>query len=78
MADDRQYIRNEKGEVAVPCQVKMASNCAGQGEFCEDEEDARDWVEDECWIDSGVGFICLQCNELIMRNLREVRPKTAR
>jgi len=78
MADELIYLRNEKGEVAVPCQVKMAANCAGHGEYCEDEEDARDWVEDECWIFSGVGYLCPQCNEQIIRNLREIRPKTAR
>ncbi|UCD11612.1 MAG: hypothetical protein JSU88_00525 [Nitrospinaceae bacterium] len=78
MAEDVEYVKNEKGEVAVACQIKLASNCAGKGAFCEDEEDARDWVEEECWVFSGVGYICLQCNEQIMRNLREIRPKTAR
>lgn len=78
MADDLEYVRNEKGEVAVSCQVKLAANCARQGEFCEDEEEAREWVEDECWIFSGVGYICVQCNEQIIRNLRDIRPKTAR
>ncbi|MCH8157882.1 MAG: hypothetical protein IID18_09085 [Nitrospinae bacterium] len=58
---------------AVECQLKEASDCLQAGEYCDDEEEAVEWVEDECWIGSGEGWICIQCNEYIMRNLGKLR-----
>ena len=55
MSDVLSYLENEDGEFAIPCQIKIAEDCVQQGEFCEDKEDAREWVEDECWISSGEG-----------------------
>ena len=63
MSDVLSYLENEDGEFAIPCQIKIAEDCVQQGEFCEDKEDAREWVEDECWIYSGEGYFCVQCNE---------------
>jgi len=78
MAVDNEYVKNGEGKIAVPCQVKMSVNCDERGEFCENEEEARDWVEDECWLFSGEGFLCPPCNEQVIWNLRAIRPKTAR
>jgi len=78
MAVDIEYVKNGEGKIAVPCQVKMSVNCDEHGEFCENEEEARDWVEDECWLFSGEGFLCPPCNEQVIWNLRAIRPKTAR
>ena len=60
-------------QYAVECNSKIAADCAQNGEFCESEEDAMDWVEDECWIFSGEFWICIECNTQIMRNLVSVR-----
>ncbi|KMP11442.1 hypothetical protein UR09_03285 [Candidatus Nitromaritima sp. SCGC AAA799-A02] len=62
-------IIKKNGKYAVECQVKMAPDCLKSGEYFDSEEEAREWVEDECWIYSGEGWICIQCNEHIMGNL---------
>jgi hypothetical protein len=63
--------KNEK--YAVECQVKMTTNCLQTSEYFDDEEDALHWVEHECWIFSGEGWICTECNEYIMANLGRIR-----
>ena len=55
MSDELPYLENENGEIAIPCQLKLAENCVQKSEYCEDQEEAREWVEDECWIFSGEG-----------------------
>lgn len=61
-------IKKDK-KIAVGCQVKMASDCLQTSDFLDSEEDALEWVEEECWIDSGEGWICTQCHEQILRNI---------
>ena len=75
MSDKLPYIENEEGEFAVPCQIKIAEDCAQLGEFCETKEDARDWVENECWICSGEGYFCVECNNQVLRNIGNLQTK---
>ena len=55
------------------CQTKIATDCLQIGEYCDSEEEAQEWVEDECWIDSGEGWICTKCNEQIIKNFGKIR-----
>ena len=66
-------IVKQNNQYAVECQVKMAIDCPHTGEYFNSKEEAQEWVEDECWIFSGEGWICIQCNEHIMKNLGKVR-----
>jgi len=66
-------IVKKNDKYAVECQVKMAAACLQTGEYCDEEEEAQEWVERECWIFSGEGWICTQCNEHIMENLGKMR-----
>ena len=75
MSDELPYLENENGEIAIPCQLKLAENCVQQSEYCEDREEARAWVEDECWISSGEGHFCVQCNEQVLRNIANLSTK---
>ncbi len=75
MSDKFPYIENEEGEFAVPCQIKIAEDCSRQGEYCESKEDAREWVEEECWIFSGEGYFCVECNEQVLRNISNQQTK---
>jgi len=75
MLDELIYIENEAGGFAVPCQLKIAEDCAQIGKFCESKKDARLWVEEECWIFSGEGHFCAQCNDQIMRNIAKLSTK---
>ena len=72
------FIHHKKGtkliikkdeKYAVECQIKIALDCIQTGEFLENEEEAVDWVEEECWINSGEGWICTQCHEQILKNI---------
>ena len=66
----------QKGDLyAVGCQTKIAKNCQQHGEFCDSEEEAQDWVEFECWIFSGEGWICIKCNEHFMSKIAQLRKK---
>ena len=75
MSDKLPYIENEEGEFSVPCQIKIAEDCSRQGEYCESKEDAREWVEEECWIFSGEGYFCVECNEQVLRNISNLQSK---
>lgn len=75
MLDDLPYIKNEKGEFAIPCQVNIAEDCTPLSEYCESKKEARDWVEEECWIFTGEGYFCAECNEQIMRNIARMQTK---
>jgi len=75
MSDELAYLENENGEIAIPCQLKLAENCVQKSEYCEDQEEAREWVEDECWIFSGEGYFCVQCNEQVLRNIANLSTK---
>ncbi len=75
MSDALFYLENEDGGFAIPCQIKIAKDCTQKGEFFEDKEGAREWVEDECWIFSGEGYFCVQCNEQVLRNIANLATK---
>ena len=75
MSDELKYIENKEGKFAVPCQIKIAEDCVQIGEFCESKEAALYWAEEECWIFSGEGCFCLQCNQQIMRNIAKLQTK---
>lgn len=66
-------ILQKNDQYAVECQTRMSSLCHENGDYCESEEDALIWVEFECWIDSGEGWICPACHENIMNNLVKMR-----
>lgn len=78
MTGDISFITNSEGKYAVPCQIKIAENCVQSGEYCDNEGDARDWVEDDFWIFSGEGWICPRCNEQIYVNMAKIKPKHMR
>lgn len=69
------YIENKEGKFAIPCQIKIAEDCAQLGNFFESREDACHWAEEECWIFSGEGYFCIQCNDQIMRNIANLQTK---
>ena len=58
---------------AVECQTKISSICVQAGEYFDSKEDAIEWVEEQCWVDSGEGWICTLCNEQILQNLGKIR-----
>ena len=66
-------IVKKNNQYAVECQIKISADCVRVSEYFDNEEDAQDWVEDECWINSGEGWICIQCNEQIIQNLGKIR-----
>ncbi len=66
-------ILQKGNQYAVECQTKASKYCIQQGEYCDTEIDAVLWVEYECWIDSGEGWICTTCHEVIMNNLVKIR-----
>ena len=62
-------ILKKDDQYSVECLTKVAEDCLLNGQFCDSEEEALEWVEDECWIYSGEGWICIKCNDHFMRNL---------
>jgi len=64
-------------QYSVQCQTQQAPNCEKNGDYCDSEEEARDWVEEDCWIDSGEGWICNSCHEYFMANLVQNRRDLA-
>ncbi len=66
-------FKERNNQFSVECQTKQANNCIQFGEYCDSEEEAIDWVEDECWINSGEGWICIRCHEYFMSNLYKIR-----
>ena len=81
-AKHRKYILREKeftlfkqrnDQYSVKCHSKIAPDCQLRGEYCDSNEEAQEWVEGECWIFSGEGWICAQCNAHFMRNLAKNR-----
>ena len=71
-------IIENNNQYAVECQTKISKDCLQNGAFCDSEDDAHEWVESDCWIDSGEGWICTKCNEQILQNLKNIRPKFGR
>jgi hypothetical protein len=64
-----------KNQYAVECHSKIATDCCQKGEYSDSEEEAKDWVENECWIFSGEGWICLKCHDTFMGSLTSHRKK---
>ena len=62
------YVQ-KNNQFGIQCQSRGAPECPQHGELCDSEEEAMEWVEDECWIPTGEGFICHECNSWHMRNL---------
>ena len=62
-------------QYAVECVSKIASDCIRKGEYFDSEEEAKDWVESECWIFAGEGWICLKCHDASMGSLTSLRKK---
>ncbi len=60
-------------QYSVICHAQVAEDCVENGEWFESKEDAQDWVESECWIFSGEGWFCLECNMQFMQNLSKTR-----
>lgn len=60
-------------QVSVKCRNGDSPECPKLGEFCDNEEEAEEWVEDECWIPTGDGWICPDCNIYFMRQLVKIR-----
>ena len=67
-------IVKKDNQYAVECQIKISAECSQIGEYCNTEEEAKEWVEDAFWIFSGEGYICLKCNEQILKNLSKIKP----
>ena len=66
-------ILQKNDQYAVECQTKASERCLQNGDYCDSEEDAVLWVEYECWIDSGEGWICPACHDTFMGNLVKMR-----
>ena len=62
-------------QYCMECVSKIASDCIRKGEYFDSEEEAQDWVESECWIFSGEGWICLKCHDAFMGSLTSHRKK---
>ena len=56
------YVQ-KNNQFGIQCQSRGAPECPQHGELCDSEEEAMEWVEDECWIPTGEG------NSWHMRNL---------
>lgn len=66
-------ILQKDDHYAVECHTKVSEQCIQNGEYCDSEEEAIEWVEDECWIFSGEGWICIHCHETFMENMVKMR-----
>ena len=60
-------------QFSIVCNARVADKCSENGGWCDSEEEAQEWVEDECWIFSGEGWFCPKCNIHFMQNLSKVR-----
>ena len=66
-------IIEKNNQYAVVCQTKLSPSCSQTSEYHETEEEAQEWVESECWINSGEGWICTKCNEQILQNISKIK-----
>ena len=64
-----------KKQYFIRCHSKIASDCLQKGKSFESDEEALDWVENDCWIFSGEGWICLKCHDAFMGSLTSHRHK---
>ena len=66
------FVERNK-QYSVVCHTRVAEDCSENGGWCGSKEEAQDWVEEECWIFSGEGWLCLKCNAHFMKNLAQTR-----
>ena len=66
-------IIDKNGHYAIECQTKAAIDCLQNSGYFDSKEEAQESVEDECWIFTGEGWICINCNTHFMANLRKQR-----
>ena len=66
-------IVKKNNQYAVECQTKLDTDCIQNGEYCDSEAEAQEWVESECWIFSGDGWICNKCHDQFMSKLKKHR-----
>ena len=52
----------------IGCNAKIAIDCVQNGAYFDNEEKAQDLVKDECWIPTGKGWICVNCNAHYMKD----------
>jgi hypothetical protein len=57
-------------QFSVVCHSRVAPDCSENGGWCDSEEEANEWVEDECWIFTGDDWMCINCNAHHMRHLK--------
>ena len=63
----------KNNQFSVECKTNIAADCFKKGQYFNSEEEAEDWVERECWIFSGEGWICNKCHDQLMGNLKKHR-----
>ena len=73
MEKEPTLFAERNNQFSVICHTRAAEDCSENGEWCDSEEEAQEWVELECWIFSGEGWFCLQCNSHFMANLAKTR-----
>ncbi len=69
------YIVQKNDQYSVQCQINRATDCLESGDFCDSHEEAVEWVEEECWIYSGEGWICFHCVESIWKKVVNKRQE---
>jgi len=63
-------IVERNNQFSVVCHSRVAPDCSENGGWRDTEEEANEWVEDECWISIGDGWMCINCNAHHMRHLK--------
>ena len=48
--------------------AKIAIDCVQNSAYFYSEEEAQDLVKDECWILTGKGWICVNCDAHYMKD----------
>ena len=66
-------IIEKNNKFSLVCDARVAEECSENSKWCDSEEEAQEWVENECWIFSGEGWFCLECNMQFMQNLSKTR-----
>ena len=66
-------ITKKNNKYSVECFSKVANDCLENGDYCGSEEEAESWVENECWVFSGEGWICSKCHDHFMGSLKSHR-----
>ena len=64
---------NKNNQYSIECQKKSATDCIHTGVYFDTKVEAEEWVEGECWIDSGEGWICNKCHDQLMGSLKSHR-----